>query len=143
MPHRQLVWISGAQFQGIASHGWWCRVTENLDQFHYEVEPLSVARCARVVAGKGREFLVLTLSGPPAKTAIFMWSEFARCVIQVHEAAGDVDPEAAVSGYLLMSPRNKNPIDELRRQLEIQRAAYWRLQNERSRAERSGAKSRR
>jgi hypothetical protein len=107
--------------------------TETNRKSVYQVEEIPGAKLATVDAGKGRKFLIASGNGSYPKTVIFSWAKSVGCWVEVAVRDGVMDPELAVMGYLLSDRTPPTPIERLERQIEIGRAEFHRVLNQKMR----------
>lgn len=100
----------------------------------YVTIPIKAVTASYVQPDKSRRFLVMSGRGVTGDdmTLVFSFSGKPGCWIQVSELKGAVQPQNAVTSFLLSS-RTWTALDQLQRDLELSRKAYWKLFNEKRR----------
>jgi len=100
----------------------------------YGIERAAEAHAALVDAGNGRKFLVVSFLSSGWKTLVFQHSKDPDSWLSRREISGNMDPDLAVTGFLLGAQQLPHPIEILKADLERLRRSNWDLHNRLQRA---------
>ena len=93
----------------------------------YRTDPSVESRAIAVEVGDGRHFLVIQFRLREWKTIVFQHMVSPDCWISRREIHGKMEPEAAVTGYVLSSVKIPHPLEILRSRLARAEAATFAL----------------
>ncbi len=106
----------------------------------YGTDPASESRVTAVWTGDGRQFLVIQFRIGDWRTVVLQRETSPDSWISRRDIPGSIEPEAAVTGLLLGPRQIPHPLEDLKRQLAIERRESWGLRNEIRRLQKSLAK---
>jgi len=95
----------------------------------YRTAPSTEAQVTVVDTGNDRHFLVVRYRILDWKTLVFQHETAPDCWISRRDIDGYVEPEDAVTGYLLRQPV-PDPVSRMKRDLELERRSNWALRDE-------------